>query len=472
MTRRKIAFPAVRKSLFQLLGPSIIFVALSLNGGELMIWPSLVANYSMKILWAVPIILILQFFVNMEIERYTLVTGNSVTENLVGKVRWLAIVFAIAVLFTLVWPAWMTTAGNLLVDSFAGGKFPEEQSRIYGLIITIVLMFGTLLIFRFKETYKILERVSKIGLAIALSIIIGVVIYLFRLDFFVEGITGLFAWGYIPADLPRFDFLGALAFGGVAGVLNLVQSEWVREKGYGVSSVKEKDKRNVEYESEKSKKNFSDWFSIVNKEHFILFFGANMIGIFMLAFLGRLLLPLGTAQGYGVLTAEIMALNAELPYLGMIFGISTIMIFTMANIVILDVIGRLSFQLLKPVRQAGKLKSLTSSNISRIAVLLGIGVLLLSVFFPNFRQPYFLLIIAASLSSMTMWLYPPLLLKMNLKLPKATRPSTLRIIMILISTFFYGLFSLWALSTFLPIVLVVLIGLSVSAYQVRFLIKG
>lgn len=469
---KKIAFPPLKKTLLQLIGPSIIFVALSLNGGELLIWPSLVANHSMKILWAVPIILFLQFFVNMEIERYTLVTGQSVEENLVGKIKWLAILFAITVVLTLVWPAWMTTGGNLLVEVFGPQELTTGQVRNYSLYVTIALMLMTFLVFRFKKTYVILEKIAQFGLMISLAIIVFTVTLFFDLGILWEGLKGLTAWGFIPEELSRFDFLGALAFGGVAGVLNLVQSEWVREKGYGVAGLKASEQKQVEYTSASSKKNFRDWFTIVNKEHFLLFFGANMFSIFLLGYLGRLLLPLGTAQGFGVLVAEIEVLNAHFMHLGTLFGISAIVIFVMANLVILDVIGRLSYQLLAPLRRSGKTKKLTSSKISIIAALLGILILLLSVVFPNFKQPFFLLIVSASLSSMTMWLYPPLLLKMNLKLPKPVRPSAFRIVMVLFSTFFYGLFSLWALASFLPMVLVVILGLGITSYQVWFLLKG
>ncbi len=471
MKKEMRPFPALKKSLLQLLGPSIIFVALSLNGGELMIWPSLTANYTMNILWAVPIILILQFFVNIEIERYTLVTGKSVESNLVGKAKWLAILFALTVLFTLVWPAWITTAGNLIVVSFGPEGLSEASTRFAGLIVAIILMLLTLIVFRFKQIYKVLEKMAQFGLLIAISIIVFVVCLNFNLDLFVEGLKGFFAWGFIPSDLPRFDFLGALAFGGVAGVLNLVQSEWIMEKGYGVAKLSKSQQNNIEIESAQSKKNFQNWFRTMNQEHFLLFVGANIFSIFLLGYLGRILLPLGTAQGFDVLTAEIAVLNTQFSLLGTLFGVAGILIFIMANIVILDVIGRLSHRLLAPLRKNGKLKTLDSAGISKIAIVLGIIILLLSTIFPSFRQPYFLLILSASLSSITMWLYPPLLLKLNLSLPKATRPKRFRIIMIMFSTLFYGLFSLWALASFLPMVLVVLLGLGVTSYQIWFLIS-
>ncbi len=467
---KTIPFPKLKRGLWQLIGPSIIFVALSLNGGELLLWPSLAANFSLRLLWAIPIILALQFVINMEIERYTLVTGKSTEENLVGSVRWLAVLFAVTVFISLVWPAWMSTAGNLVVTVFAPG-LPEAAARNVGLAVTIGLLLVAIGVFKNQKSYHIIETFSKFGLAIALGIIALMVVLNFEWSIFVEGLRGLVSWGYIPAGLPRFDFLGALAFGGVAGVLNLVQSEWVMDKKYGVAGVAEKDRSKIEFSSEKSRRNFREWFRTVNTEHFLLFFCANLFSIFFVTYLGRILLPLGSAQGYGVLVAEIAALNDLVPYSGVAFGVAGILIFVMANVAILDAIGRLSFRMLKPIQETGRLKSWTASKISIGAILLGVGILLLSLFVPSLKQPYFLLVTAASLSAIIMWLYPPLLLKLNLRLPEAVRPAWWRILILILCTLFYGFVSLWALSTVAPIWLLVIGATLVTGYQIYFVAK-
>jgi len=299
-----IPFPKLKRSLWQLLGPSVVFVAVSLNGGELLLWPSLAANFSLKILWAIPIILVLQFVINLEIERYSLVTGKSTEEHLVGSVKWLAALFAFSVIISLVWPAWMSTAGNLLAVVFLPETATEGLSRNVGLVITAVLLLLTAVVFKARKTYKLIETISKYGLMVALGIILLTVALNFDAEIFLEGLRGLVSWGYIPEEMPRFDFLAALAFGGVAGVLNLAQSEWVIDKKYGVAGVAEKDRGNVEFESAQSRKHFKEWFRTVNTEHFLLFFCANLFSIFLLAYLGRLLLPLGSAQGFGVLDVE------------------------------------------------------------------------------------------------------------------------------------------------------------------------
>lgn len=468
-----IHFPALKKTLFQLMGPSIILVALALSGGEFLLWPNLVANYGMSILWPIPIILFLQFIVNMEIERYTLVTGKSVEEHLAGRLRWLAIFFAFTVVITLVWPAWVATAGNLL--AVVGGQ-DGAAARNTGLLLAILLLCLSFFVFHHPRSYAILERVSQIGLLVALCIITGIVAYRFDLTVFIEGIKGLFSWGHIPDGLPRFDFLAALAYGGVAGMLNLAQSEWILDKGYGVAGLPEHQRAEVDHTSHRSRFHFLRWFRVVNQEHFLVFFCANIASIFLLAFLGRLLLPIGSAQGFEVLVAEVKALNVTFPGLGALFGISGAVMFAMANLTILDVIGRLTFRLLTPLRRVEQpirilriISRAKREDISMAAAVIGIIILLFSFVIPSFKQPFVLLITTACLSAGAMWIYPPFLLRLNLELPVYARPTPIRIILLMCATLFYGFVTLWALAPHMEVWMVVLIGIVVTAYHIKYI---
>lgn len=471
-------FPPLTKTLLAMLGPSVVFVALSINGGEMLLWPSLTANLGLGILWPVLIILTLQYFVNIEIERYTLVTGKHVASALTQNKAWIAIVFGLTALAAQVWPAWMTTAGNIIAVLL---KVPAAHERNVGLAIAIGLLLLSILIFRRREVYQALEKISRIGLSIALSIILVTVIIKFDWSLFLEGLRGLVNFGYIPHGLPRFDFVAALAYGGVAGILNLVQSEWIKDKGYGVNSevtisnfqFSKESKNNseetrYELESAEAKRNFKEWFRAINKEHALLFLGANTITIFLLAYLGRLLLPLGTAQGFGVLRAEILTLNADFPLLGTLFGIGSMMLFIMANLVILDATGRLLARILIPVaRRYNKPVLQNTQVITTVTALTGILILGLSLFVPQFKQPFFLLVTSACLGAFTMWLYPPLLLKLNYNLPKAAHPSWWRSVLVILASVGYGFVTLWAASNYLPMWVLMPIAIGILGYQVH-----
>src|SRR4030066_1852869 len=73
--------------LSKLIGPSFILLGLGLGSGELILWPYLASNFGLGIIWGAVIGITLQFFLNMEIERYTLVTGESVFVGLARKLK-------------------------------------------------------------------------------------------------------------------------------------------------------------------------------------------------------------------------------------------------------------------------------------------------------------------------------------------------------------------------------------------------
>src|SRR3989339_247007 len=70
-------FPSA-PSLRQLIGPSFLILALGLGSGEVILWPYLAANHGLGIAWGAVIGITFQYFINMEIERYALVKGESV----------------------------------------------------------------------------------------------------------------------------------------------------------------------------------------------------------------------------------------------------------------------------------------------------------------------------------------------------------------------------------------------------------
>jgi hypothetical protein len=62
--------------LGKVLGPSVILAGIGVGSGEYIIWPFIAANVGVAMLWAALVGVTLQYFLNMEIERYTFVTGE------------------------------------------------------------------------------------------------------------------------------------------------------------------------------------------------------------------------------------------------------------------------------------------------------------------------------------------------------------------------------------------------------------
>ena len=64
-------------SLRRLLGPSVILVGVGVASGEYILFPYIASQAGLVFLWAAVVGVAVQFFINMEIERYTLATGET-----------------------------------------------------------------------------------------------------------------------------------------------------------------------------------------------------------------------------------------------------------------------------------------------------------------------------------------------------------------------------------------------------------
>jgi hypothetical protein len=414
-------FPAAKKTIWQLLGPSIIFVALSLNGGEMLLWPDLVGRYSLTILWAVPIILFLQFMVNLEIERYSIVTGKNTLEGMIQKNSWLSPLFIFGIVVSLVWPAWISIGGNILAYTLGLG--------LYGAWFALGLLGLQILIWQSRKSYQIIENIARIGLFLIL--IIGIYT-LIRLSSELVNLRLDFANGLWPRQPDRITFLSALAFGGVAGVLNLVQSSWVSNKGYGINQDQNLSFSKINWNQE-SVYNFKKWWNLIWKEHFILFYIGNFVGIGLISIIAAILLPGANKTGFSILTFQVDSLNKLTYGAGYAWALGIFLLFFMAQMTILDATGRL-------LKNTGAkiFSSLKSERLSQLSAALGMVILFLVAIIPGFNQPANLLQISATTSAFIMALYPIFLLKLNLKLPKETRPKMFNIISVLFCVVFYA----------------------------------
>jgi hypothetical protein len=63
--------------LRKVVGASVIILATALGSGELIIWPYITTQVGIGLLWLAAVGFGVQFIINMEVERYTLATGET-----------------------------------------------------------------------------------------------------------------------------------------------------------------------------------------------------------------------------------------------------------------------------------------------------------------------------------------------------------------------------------------------------------
>src|SRR4051794_18075669 len=211
----------------RLIGPGIIAAGVGLASGEFILFPYIASQVGLVFVWAALVGLITQFFLNMEIERYTLATGETALTGFSRYWRHWGLIFAILTYFANLWPGWATSSATLITYLFGG----SVTMIAIGMLVAIGLVLTLA-----PVVYVALERAQMLKVA--------AVLLLFAVAAFVA--IGAAAWRDVShvvtqpripvAELGFAMLLGALAFAGAGGGQNLVQSNWIRDKGFGMGA--------------------------------------------------------------------------------------------------------------------------------------------------------------------------------------------------------------------------------------------
>lgn len=439
--------------LRKIIGPSFIILGLGLGSGEVILWPYLSANFGMGIIWGALLGLSFQFIMNMEIERYALVHGESVFVGFARKMKWLPLWFIFSTFLPWIWPGIAASSASL-VGHLIGFEQTHYIAIGFLILMGLILSLGPIL-------YKTVETFEKLLIMLGVpSIFVISVILAERADWIatLKGVVGIGdGFTFLPAAIPMATFLGALAYAGAGGNLNLAQSYYVKEKGYGMGKFAGRitslfTKKGGEEISltgtmfEPTAENVSEfkkWWKNVNIEHFVVFWGTGSVTIVLLS-----LLAYTTTYGQGADTATISFVISEaqaigellVPAVGTFFLLVAALTLFGTQLTVFDATSRI---LSENVILALPTK-LRSTDIPRMYYLVlwaliisGVVILLL-----GFTQPLVLLTTAAVLNAMAMFVHVGLTLWLNMTLlQKEVRPSVLRISLMTAAFLFYGGFS-------------------------------
>ncbi len=443
--------------LSKLIGPSFILLGMGLGSGEIILWPYLTSNFGMGIIWASIFGITLQFFLNMEISRYTLATGESVFVGLARKLGVLApIWFLLSTYLPWMWPGIIASSGTVFAKAI---NIP--YNKYFGILmlitIGIILSLG-------KVVYKTQEKFQKYLIIIGIPFVFILTFILAKPSGYADLTTGLFGIGnnyfLFPKGLPFAIFLGALAYAGAGGNLNLAQSLYIKEKGYGMGKYSGKISSliagtNTGYELEgttfiptpENNKRFNLWWKRINLEHLMVFWATGALTMLMLS-----LLSYSTVFGKEDLSQGINFVIQEGLYIiqktSHIIGVAFFLIVSlMLYGTQFSVFGTTSRIMSENLPILSK-KRFNPNNISKYFYsflwlqILG-GVVIFSL---GYTEPLQLVVIGAVLNAITMFIYSGLILWLNTTLLNtAQKPSLLRMSMILLSFVFYGGFSLFTI---------------------------
>jgi hypothetical protein len=437
----------------KLIGPSIILLGLGLGSGELILWPFLVSKYGLGIIWAAVIGITFQFFINMEIERYALLQGESIFAGFSRISKKLPYWFILSTFVAWVWPGIIATSAK--ITSYVIGYESYNTIGIFLLIIIgVILTLG-------PKLYKTVETLQKYLIFIGVPLIaIMTFVITKQSDFSALG-RGLVGVGdgyvFIPRGIELFTFLGALAYSGAGGNLNLAQSFYIKEKGYGmcknakgITSVLTGKSEKIEiyghaadYSNKENYKHYIKWWKLINYEHLIVFLITGALTIILLALLSYAT-AYQTATGGGVdfLINEAVSIDLAIaPFFKVLFLLMVATMLFGTQLTVLDSTSRIISENVVIIKQ-----NLNLSKVYYLVLWLQIfaGVI---IFLTGYFDPVSLVITGAVINAFAMFFHIAATYLLNRKiLPVQYQPSLGRKIILLIAWLFFGILTVWAIA--------------------------
>lgn len=439
--------------LKRVLGPSVLLLAGAIGSGEFVLWPYITSQVGLTLVWLTLLGVLTQYFLNMEIERYTLATGETAVTGFTRLWKPWGLLFIAMTIIPWAWPGWAT--GGTTTLGFALG-FSEEA--IPYITIGVLVLIGAVLTAS-PVVYHTVEKIQFFMVALIVLFVLYAMLFLIGGDGYAGLAEGFVSVDKIPAGIDKIGaatLLGAIAFAGAGGAMNLAQSNWMRDKGLGMGARLPKVvspftgeeiaapttgyffKRDAE-----NMRRWNAWWKLAHREQFTTFFVIGAVTLFVFMALTYVTVEQGvSAESFDFIKVQGEALAAEQgSWLATTFWlIGTVVLFS-TNLAVLDMVGRITADVLKtgPLSQS---TAWTESKLYFAVVWLEIGfgsAILLS----GVTQPIILLVIASSLNGLVMFVYSVLLIQLNrFTLPKEIGLKGGRLVVLGWAVLFYGGFSI------------------------------
>jgi len=235
----KLAVVPTFMGIFAYVGPGILWAALAQGSGELIWWPYLTAKYGAAFLGILLPASLLQYWINLEICRYTTCTGETPITGFTRIGTWYATIIWIGFIIEYAWSGAYAAAGGTALSAltqFPVGWSPKAQSLFWAyltiFVYLIALVFG-------RVVYLIVEKLSMLVVGITL---VGMAAALVQPK--VLAVSGVFLkslfipHAFIPSNWDPKDtsiLVTSIAYAGAGGFGQLFLGYYMRDKSIGMS---------------------------------------------------------------------------------------------------------------------------------------------------------------------------------------------------------------------------------------------
>lgn len=240
--------PFRARYLLAMLGPGLVLAGGAIGTGEFVMGPKSAATYGGALLFVIILSILAQVVLNTEAQRYTLVTGEPIMTGFMrskpGPAFWI-------VLYLLLdagswWPAQAMMAAQIMVVMWhklgPTADIGVYTGQIIAVSYVVFVLCGVLVLFGGK-IYNTITAV------ITSKFLITLFFMLFVAVFFVSAGVWWKVWSALldPTRLPVDKVTGQakvdwalvsalVAYAGVGGMGNILASNFIREKGWGMGS--------------------------------------------------------------------------------------------------------------------------------------------------------------------------------------------------------------------------------------------
>ena len=403
-------------------------------------------------LWAAVVAVAIQFFINMEVERYTLATGETAITGFTRLWRPWWFLFVIMAVVPNVWPGLATGAATCL--SFVIGGLDVTLVAVLGLLaigVTLDRLAG-----RLPDRGEAPDRDRRRRRRVAGPRRraghdhrrVG------RLRQRLRLASASIPFGENEA-VTAAVIAGAIAFAGSGGCGNLAVSNWVRDKGMGMGHdiphivsplTGEKEAvpstGNAFPPTPENLARWNRWWKVANAEQAVTFWLIGTAGIVVLSVLAySTLFGQETGEDFDFIQKEGEVLKEVVaPWFGTVFwmaGFFKLLSTTLGNF---DYVSRISADAVK-INAVPDSRRWTESRIyaATVWLLVVVGIVILLTVT---EQPLLLIVISSALSAGVMFIYSILLIVLNRKaLPAVIRISGYRLAILGFAVLWFGYFS-------------------------------
>lgn len=437
------------------IGVGVVVMGLAIGTGELILWPHLVTKHGLGILWMALLGITFQYFINQEVARHAIATGESFFTSSSRIFKWFAPFWLLSVVLLYIWPGWASALGTILRELFGFGDY--VLWALASLFLVLVLTFSG------RIAYVLLEKSLKITVPLFFSLLVVSSFRILSFSNLKDAFSGLTNFGFIPEDINISVLMGAVVFAGAGGLLNLCVSLWYRDKQFGlgkyvgriINPISGKPEAvsfggyYFETSTEEMRK-WNQWMKFVRIDQGLIFWLLGLTTLVLLSLNAFVVLsPRGLVpEGINVAVVQANIFGEEWGVLG--YNAFLVMAFLMLFSVmwtIIDAFTRIVSDILFVNSKHGPYRKylywIKDVSVSHLYYGLVVVIVFINALLLSFKQPLALLTISAVLGGVTMAIYTPALFYLNnFKLPKEIRPGIFTNLMIILASIFYIMFSL------------------------------